>query len=161
IAMYSKHCINALVQHTGIRYDAGDRGILYFFRSQESLDAGAEHMKILADQGLAIEVVDRERLVALDPGLRAAKNKIAGAIYSPMDQTGDSCLFARNLIDWCEARGGLRFFYGVTIRGLTVEGDRITSVSTDRGPIEADAFVLAMGAESALLGRRIGLKLPI
>ena len=48
---------------------AGHRGILYFYRSQESLDAGAQHMQILADHGLKIEVVGRERLVEIDPGL--------------------------------------------------------------------------------------------
>ena len=41
IAMYSKHCMNALAQRTGVQYDLGHRGILYFYRSQESLDAGA------------------------------------------------------------------------------------------------------------------------
>ena len=161
IAMYSKHCINALAQRTGVRYDSGHRGILYFYRSQASLDAGAQHMKILADHGLSIEVVGRDRLVELDPGLANAKDKIAGAIYSPMDQTGDSCQFARNLTAWCEERAGVKFRYGVTIRGLNIEAGRVASVSTDQGPIEADAFVLAMGAETALLGRKVGLKLPI
>jgi D-amino-acid dehydrogenase len=161
IAMYSKHCINALVQHTGVQYDSAQRGILYFFRSQQSLDAGAQHMKILADHGLSIEIVGRDRLVALDPGLSAAKDRIAGAVYSPMDQTGDSCMFARNLTAWCEQRGNVRFRYGVTVRSLNIEGGRVASVGTDQGPIEADAFVIAMGAESALLGRTIGLKLPI
>jgi len=161
IALYSKQCINALAQHTGVQYDSGHRGILYFYRSQESLDAGARHMQILADHGLDIEVVGRDRLVALDPGLAGARDKIAGAIYSPMDQTGDSCRFARNLAAWCEQHADVRFLHGVTIRGLNIEGNRVASVGTDRGSIDCDAVVLAMGAESALLGRRIGLKLPI
>jgi D-amino-acid dehydrogenase len=161
IAMYSKDCINALAQRTGVQYDSSQRGILYFYRSQQSLDAGAQHMKILADHGLSIEIVGRDRLVALDPGLSAAKDRIAGAVYSPMDQTGDSCLFARNLTAWCEQRGNVRFRYGVTVRNLNIEGGRVTSVGTDQGTIEADAFVIAMGAESALLGRTVGLELPI
>ena len=90
------------------QYDSGHRGILYFYRSQESLDAGARHMQILADHGLKIEVVGRERLVEIDPGLSRAKDKIAGAIYSPIDQTGDSCLFARNLTAWCEQHAGVQ-----------------------------------------------------
>jgi D-amino-acid dehydrogenase len=161
IAMYSKDCINALAQHTGVQYDSGHRGILYFYRSQESLDASAKHMQILADHGLKIDVVGRERLVEIDPGLSAAKDKFAGAVYSPIDQTGDSCLFARNLAAWCEQRAGVRFLHGVTIRGLATEAGRITSVTTDQGTIAADAVVLAMGPETALLGRKVGLSLPI
>lgn len=161
IAMYSKHCINELAARTGIKYDSAQRGILYFYRSQQSLDAGAKHMQILADHGLAIEVVGRDRLVELDPGLAAAKDRIAGAVYSPMDQTGDSCLFARSLTAWCEQNAGVRLRYGITIRGLNIEGARVASVSTDQGSIAADAFVVAMGADSALLGRKIGVDLPI
>jgi len=161
IAMYSKHCINALVQRTGIQYDSIQRGILYLYRSQQSLDAGAKHMQILADHGLSIEVAGRDRLIQLDPGLAAAKHRIAGAVYSPMDQTGDSCLFARSLAVWCEQHAGVRFLYGVTIRSLNIEGGRVASVNTDQGPVAADAFVVAMGADSALLGRTIGVKLPI
>ena len=87
----------------------------------------------------------------------ASQDKIAGAIYSPIDQTGNSCLFARNLTAWCEQRAGVKFLYGVTIRDLAAEGSRVVSVTTDQGPVAADAFVLAMGAETALLGRKIGL----
>src|SRR5262247_3971551 len=38
IAMYSKQCINELAAETGITYDSGQSGILYFYRSQQTLD---------------------------------------------------------------------------------------------------------------------------
>lgn len=161
IAMYSKHCINELAAATGIAYDAGRAGILYFYRSQQTLDQGARHMQLLAEHGLTIEVVGRDRLIELDPGLAAAKQQLAGAIYSPMDQTGDSCLFARGLAAWCENNAGVRFRYGATVTGFAVDGARISSVLTDGEPVAADAYVIALGADSALLGRTIGLRLPI
>ena len=72
LAFYSKTCINEIADATKVAYDAGGKGILYFYRSQESLDAGAKHMQILADNGLTLEVIGRERLVELEPGLKAA-----------------------------------------------------------------------------------------
>jgi D-amino-acid dehydrogenase len=63
---------------------------LYFHRTQEGLDKGAQHMRILADNGLELEVVDRDRLGKIEPALAHARDRIAGAIYAPMDQTGDS-----------------------------------------------------------------------
>ncbi len=161
LAIYSKQCINALAARTGISYEQQQRGILYFFRSQQSLDQGARHMQILAEHGLAMETVGRDRLIELDPGLAAARGRIAGAVYSPDDQTGDSCLFTRNLALWCERNAGVRFLNGTAIAGFDTDRERIAAVLTDRGPIAADAFVLALGPDSALLGRRIGVRLPI
>ena len=51
LALYSRQCINALTDETGIAYDERRKGILYFYRSQESLDAGAKHMGFLAERG--------------------------------------------------------------------------------------------------------------
>ena len=71
-----KHCINALAQHTGVQYDRGAIAASSIsIRSQESLDAGVRHMQILADHGLKIDVVGRERLVEIDPGLAARQGQ--------------------------------------------------------------------------------------
>ena len=45
--------------------------------------------------------------------------------------------------------------------GLTTDGDKVTQASTDRGPFAGDAYVLALGAESPILARKLGLRLPI
>lgn len=90
LALYSRDCINALQQFTGVSYDERRRGILYFFRTQKSLEHGTSNYEFLAKHGLPIEIVDRNRLVELEPGLAGAKDKIAGGVYSPIDQTGNS-----------------------------------------------------------------------
>ncbi len=161
LALYSRECLAALSTRTGIRFDATDRGVLYFFRSQESLDHGVAHMRLLADHGLRIEVVDRDALVRIEPALEPAKDKLAGAIFSPMDQTGDSCQFGRNLAAWCAENAGVTFRYGTTVAALEVEGGSVRRAITDKGPIEADLFILAMGAESPRLAEPIGVDLPI
>ncbi len=161
IALYSKQCLNALVQKTGIAYDGRQQGVIYFFRSLQSLEHGTAHMKILQDHGLDIRIMDRAGLVAIDPGLKAAGDKIAGGVYSPMDQTGDSCLFARRLAAWCAAHQGVRFAWNTTIQGIETEGTRVGKIVTDRGDFQADAVVLAAGADSPLLAEGIGVKLPI
>ena len=90
-------CINRIEEETGIAYDQRKKGILYFFRSQQSFDTGTDNYRFLGEHGLPIEIVDRKRLVELEPGLASAAEKIAGGVYSPIDQTGDSRLFATRL----------------------------------------------------------------
>jgi D-amino-acid dehydrogenase len=50
---------------------------------------------------------------------------------------------------------------GATIIGLEAEGDRIARALTDKGAFKADVFVLALGAESPILARKLGIQLPI
>src|SRR5882672_3619650 len=161
VTMYSRQCMEALVERTKVAFDRGNRGVVYFFRSQESLDHGAQHMRLLADNGLSIEVVDRDGLARAEPALAPAKDKLAGGIFSPMDQTGDSRKFAGNLGGWCARERNVRFAWRTNVTGIDAAGGRVARVITDKGAVEADAFVLAMGCDSPFLARQIGVKLPI
>jgi D-amino-acid dehydrogenase len=157
---YSKECLNELVAETGIDYDERSHGILYYFRSEQGLEAADRHMGILRDQGLTLERVDRARMLKLEPVMARAP-EVAGGIYSPDCQTGDSHKFSNNLAEWCVSHWGATLFYDAPIRRLIVEGDRIVKAQTDRGDVTADAFVLAAGSESVFLAGDIGIRLPI
>jgi len=160
LMVYSKDCLNQLVDDTGIDYDGKSNGIAYFFRSRDGLKAAQKHMGLLRDHGLELEFLDRDGLIALEPCLRAS-NDIVGAIHSPSCQTGDSHKFANNLADWCATHNGISLRYDTVIERLTVADDRVSEIHTDKGRIAADAFVLAAGAESVFLAESIGIRLPI
>ncbi|KRA00063.1 amino acid dehydrogenase [Mesorhizobium sp. Root157] len=161
LALYSRDCINALSQETGISYDERKKGILYFFRSQQSFDHGAGNYRYLAERGLPIEIVGRDRVAAIEPGLAGAKDLIAGGIYSPIDQTGDSRQFVGKLATYAAEKLGVKFRFNTTVEGLDIEGNEVRAVKTSAGVLSADAVVIAMGPESGLLGRRYGIDLPV
>ena len=48
-----------------------------------------------------------------------------------------------------------------SVLGFETHGDRITAVHTSRGDMLADIYVMCLGNESAILARRLGVKLPI
>lgn len=161
LALYSRLCINEISAETGLAYDERRRGILYFFRSQQSLDEGSENYRFLAEHGLPIEIVDRNRMVELEPGLAAAKDGIAGGVYSPIDQTGDSRMFVESLAAYATERLGVKFVFDTTVEDLVIDSDRVSGVKTPAGVLSADAVVISMGPESGLLGRRYGIDLPV
>ena len=161
LALYSRECINALSAETGIGYDERKKGIIYFFRTQQSFDTGTDNYRYLGDNGLDIEIVDRDRIVQLEPGLAGSKASIAGGIYSPMDQTGDSRQFVEALAAHAVEKLGVKFLYDTTVEGLEIDGDRVRNVMTSSGKIVGDAVVISMGPESGLLGRRYGIDLPV
>jgi D-amino-acid dehydrogenase len=76
------------------------------------------------------------------------------------DETGDSAKFTHGLVAKISARGG-EIRTGTTITGLATSGDSIAHVSTDRGVVKGDVYVLALGSHSPGLVRNAGIKLPI
>ena len=58
-------------------------------------------------------------------------------------------------------RARCAFLFDTNVRRLQRYGDRIARIETSQGAIEADAYVLAAGAESPLLARAFGVHLPI
>jgi D-amino-acid dehydrogenase len=59
------------------------------------------------------------------------------------------------------AQLGVKFRFGVTIRGLERSGERITGVKTDSGMLTADQYILALGSYSPLLLKPIGIDVPV
>jgi D-amino-acid dehydrogenase len=160
LCMYSQKILHETLEGNDVQYDRIGRGILYFHRSQESLEKGVAHMRILADDGQEIRVLDRAQVVELEPSLAAAKERIAGGIYCPTDETGDCSKFAAAMAAACKRRGA-EFRYGTAVLGFEAEGDRITAVHTSQGDLRADLFVMCLGNDSPVLARQLGIKLPI
>jgi D-amino-acid dehydrogenase len=160
LCMYSQTVLHGTLAANELDYDRIGRGILYFHRSQESLDRGVAHMQILADDGQEIRVLDRAGVVELEPSLAAAKDRIAGGIYCPTDETGDCSKFAGAIAVACERRGA-EFRYGTAVLGFETDDDRIAAVRTSQGEMRADLYVMCLGNDSPILARRLGIKLPI
>src|SRR5437667_1063311 len=160
LAAYSQSVLHEVIADETIDYDRNDRGILYFHRSQQALDKGVEHMRLLESDGQEIRVLDRDAIVALAPSLASAMGKIAGGIHCPTDETGDPAKFTRALAAKVAERGG-EIRTGTTITGIEKSGDGVAQVLTDRGAFKGDAYVLALGSYSPLIAKTIDISLPI
>ncbi len=160
LAAYSQTILKQVVAEEAIEYDRNDRGILYFHRTQQALDAGVEHMKLLESDGQVIKVLDRNGVLALEPSLASAKSEIVGGIYCPTDETGDCAKFTRALAAKIVERGGA-IHTDTTIAQIENSGDKISRITTDKGDFKGDVYVLALGSHSPIFARKIGIRLPI
>jgi D-amino-acid dehydrogenase len=55
----------------------------------------------------------------------------------------------------------VKFRFGEDIFALDVEAERVRRVITSAGPVEGDAFVVALGSYSAPILRRVGISIPV
>ena len=160
LAEFSRDRLIELRAHTRIEYDQRMRGTLQVFRSQKQFDAIEKDVQVLRNGGVPFEVMDRARCIAVEPGLRAAAEKLVGGLHLPNDETGDCFQFTSRLAALSEALG-VRYQLDTRIDDIRVTGNAVASVHTNRGVVSADAYVLAMGSYSAEAGRLLGLRLPV
>ncbi|SEC88160.1 D-amino acid dehydrogenase [Bradyrhizobium erythrophlei] len=160
IAEYSRDCLQALRNDIGIRYDERAQGTLQLFREQAQLDHTGDDIAVLKQYGVPFEVLDRDGCIKAEPALAAVKQKFAGGLRLPHDETGDCHMFTQALALEAE-KIGVRFNFNVGIDGLNADATRITGVATSAGLMTADAYVLALGSYSPHLVRPLGISLPV
>ena len=160
LAEYSRDCLQALRADTGIAYDERMQGTLQLFRTQQQVDGTAGDIEVLKQYGVPYEVLDMDGCVRHEPALAGVREKFAGGLLLPGDETGDCFLFTQRLAQLA-AGLGVEFRHGVNIQAIEHAGGDITGVRTDAGLLQADRYVLALGSYSPLLARPLGLRLPV
>ena len=124
------------------------------------LDGIAKDVKVLERDGVAFEVLDRQGCIAVEPGLAASKEAIAGGLRLPGDETGDCHKFTTALAQLAE-QAGVRFEYETSVDRLVMNAGMLDRVVTDRGDFIADRFIIAAGSHSPRLTRQLGITLPV
>ena len=160
IAEYSRDCLRALRTETGIHYDERSLGTLQLFRKQQQLDQTAGDIAVLKQSGVPYEVLDRAGCIAAEPALSAVKDKIAGGLRLPQDETGDCHMFTEALAALA-AELGVQFRFNTGIERLIADGGRIGGVVTSAGMLQADAYVVALGSWSPRLLKPLGISIPV
>lgn len=160
IAEYSRDCLRDLRRDIGIQYDERAQGTLQLFRYQQQLDGTAEDIAVLKQYGVPYEVLSREGCIAVEPALGGVKEKFAGGLRLPQDETGDCHMFTQALAKHAEALG-VRFMFNTGIDRIVTDGARVSSVATSAGLLQADAYVLALGSWSSRLVAPLGISLPV
>ena len=165
LGTYSRASLQALREETGIQYDHLTKGIMHFYTSQKDFDEALEPARIMQEMGVVREIITPDRVVEIEPALASARNQLAGATFTPADESGDVNLFTTRLAALA-AEKGVKFRYGVRIQKLLVAGGEMQGVelADEHGQYEvakADAYVLALGSFSAGLARDIGIRLDI
>jgi D-amino-acid dehydrogenase len=160
LAEYSRDVLGELRRETGIAYDERALGTLQLFRTKAQLDGAADDIAILKQYGVAFELLDPDGCIRAEPALAGVREKIAGGLRLPGDETGDCKMFTERLAALATALG-VSFRYGVSIAGLATEAGRVASVATSKGSFLADAYVVALGSYSPLLLRRVGISIPV
>src|SRR5439155_2201450 len=134
---------------------------LYVSHFLAAPDYVARKMALHAEHGQRKEALGPDEVAPLDPVFAPDKQKLADAVRDLTDQGGDSRLFTERLADVCREKLDVGFRVGTRVTGLVAQGDRVIPAVTDAGPVTADTFVLALGVQSPIVARTIGVRLQV
>ena len=160
VAEYSRACLQQLRADTGIQYEQRTGGTLQLFRTQAQLDAVQRDIAVLQECNVPYQLLTRDQLAQVEPGLAQARDRLAGGLRLPNDETGDCHRFTNALAD--AARGlGVNFELSRPVDGLVMEGGRIAGVRSGGQLLKADRYVLAFGSYSRPALAPLGIDLPV
>ncbi|MBL8907767.1 MAG: D-amino acid dehydrogenase [Rhizobiales bacterium] len=160
LALYSHAILKETRERETIAYAPILKGTLKVFSEQETMQGAIAVSQSQVPLGLNYEELSTEQCVAMVPALSLRRDQLAGGIHYPDEEAGDCFAFTCELARICGERG-VRFEFNTLVRRLVRDGARLSHLETSKGDMKADAFVLAAGAESPLLARNLGMRLPV
>lgn len=159
IAEYSRDCLKALRQQTGIAYEGRQGGTLQLFRTDQQYESAAKDIAVLKEAGVPYELLEAAQLAQAEPALAATQHKLTGGLRLPNDETGDCQLFTQRLAKMA-ADAGVEFRFNTPVDGLILDGNKITAVQCGDERVTAEAYVVAFGSFSTALLNDI-VKVPV
>jgi D-amino-acid dehydrogenase len=149
------HC--DLAERGGSHYEYEQRGVLSLyttFKGFEEARKGADLMKKYGVQWIALS---SQEVQQRDPSIRT---QVAGGILHPRDGRLQPAAFVEWLAGEARSRG-VQFSTDTEVFGFGKTQRRVDKVHTTRGDIQGDQVVLAAGAWTSSLSRKLGVRLPI
>ncbi len=133
-------------------------GYLFLTRSEPQLSALRKSTAFQNEHGVHTRLINLEEARRLIPGLNT--DGCVGATYN----ADDAVLFPWPIVwgykEAAEKRGAT-VQTRTAVTGLRVQGNRITAVETNRGPVKCEWVINAAGAWSRDLARWVGIELPV
>ncbi len=161
LSYLSRDVMHSLLAEENIDFGHLRNGKLIAYRSAELLDKARALVAYQAAHGAHQEVLDAAQTLALEPALASMGASLAGAIYTPSEETGDCRQFTEALFDRLALLGNVECNMSNPVRGLQREGNKIVAVNTEHGDIGADAVVLATGMGTRELLKPLGHDVPL
>ncbi len=151
------HFINLHVADFSFR----ETGKLHLYQDSNLLQRTASLVELKNRLGFMQEIWNSEQCLNREPALNGYQGPLAGGIFSPLDQSGDTYELIQSLQEVCLQSGQCEFRTNTTVNGFDVKASRIAAIKTTKEDLSADGYVVSAGAASPQLMKKLGIKLPI
>lgn len=158
ILQRSRRLLAGLVRDEGLDCEFAEEGELYVYRTarQQAADERG-HVAMLERCGIEVQRLSGGQVEAMEPALKPG---VVGGLFHPGDARLRPDRYVAELARRVVELGGV-IESGARIERIDTGGGRLGAVHSSRGAFRGDRVVLALGAWSPLLGKQLGLRLPM
>lgn len=157
LARWSLDAWEEIAARTTMPFGFERNGLVAIYETAQGLAAGRAGAELVQRHGIASEIWSAEELRVREPAVHGAT---AGAVFYPADARCEPHAAVQALA--ADARAaGVSFVEGAAVLGAETGGGEVRAVLTKEGAWSARQVVLAAGAWSGELGRRLGIRLPM
>ncbi|HKO68066.1 MAG TPA: D-amino acid dehydrogenase [Burkholderiaceae bacterium] len=160
LAELSREFIEPLIEGEGIHCHFTRGGKLVVYPDARSLASAQAQVLYQAGLGSRQTVLTRAQCVEHEPALEGYAQRIAGGVWTASDAAADCGEFCAQLAQRIVQRGGDLQLNRCASR-FDLDGARVRMLQTDKGPLRADAYVLAAGIGAREIALSAGINLPI
>ncbi len=161
LSYLSRDTLHALLAEAPMDFGLSRTGKLIVYRDAAQLEKAAALVRYQAEHGTDQRVLSRDETLAAEPALAGMGARIAGAVYTPSEETADCHRFTGALFQRLHSAGNVSVHMNTRVQGLRRERGRIVAAQTQTGDVQADAFVVASGIGSRPLLAALGQRVPL
>ncbi|WP_461098223.1 NAD(P)/FAD-dependent oxidoreductase [Spirosoma luteolum] len=157
LSLLSKTLYQDLAANGDLTFDWQERGLLMLYKTAGAEHELAEEADVANRAGIDARVLDQAGVQALEPDARVS---VRGGVWYPGDAHVNPGELVRSLLAYLRG-AGVTLLEQQAVTGFGHSGNQIRSVQTAAGEVAVDAVVVAGGAWSPELARRLGVSLPM
>ncbi|WP_454672850.1 D-amino acid dehydrogenase [Achromobacter pestifer] len=161
LSYLSRDTLHAMLAASPMDFGLTRTGKLIVYRNAAQLDKAAELVRYQAAHGTDQRVLSAAETLAAEPALSGMRTRIAGAVFTPSEETGDCRRFTDALFQGLRRDTSVSVHMNTRVQGLRRERGRIVAAQTPAGDLQADAFVVASGMGSRPLLAALGQRVPL
>jgi D-amino-acid dehydrogenase len=157
LSLLSRQLFQDIARRGDFDFGWQEKGLFMLFKNKETRHEMQEEAAMANRAGIEAQVLSGREVQAMEPDVRV---EVEGAVYYPGDAHIYPNQLINNLVSYLKKKG-VRFLENQSVEDFVVQGQIVKSVVTSGGTYSFDEVVLAAGAWSPNLARKLGISLPL
>lgn len=138
-------------------FDLVEKGCWMLYKQEKTRVHEAELAEQAEKLGLKARIYSPAEVQELEPEI---ETNVAGGVLYYDDCHVQPAKLMQALYQYLQS-SGVKFWLNTEVKDFEIKGDRVVAARTDKGDLYSDSWVLANGSWLGLLGKKLGIRMPM
>lgn len=157
LGLLSSTNFEKIIRDENLVCDYRQKGLLFLYKTEAAFHGGKHEAEILHQNHMPAEILNQQQVREREP---LCREDIIGGVHFTGDSSLNPGVFLIQIAEILR-KAGSQLFEGESVSRVETSNGRITKVITNNHEFEPETVVLAGGAWSPLIGKKLQLNIPI